>query len=159
MRGGRWARTRRSGAFAAASLWAVNILIAEHSRPVRAALKALVDRTGRFTVQLATDAAEAIGCCRRAPPDAALVSLGLPGGVLGVLGEVRRSSPHVLLIVLASHTAVAARAACREAGADHVLDKHDEFDEAVRLVVRESQRRRRRSPPRRRSRTRRKPAP
>lgn len=128
----------------------MNILIAEGSRPVRAALKALVDRTGRFTVSLATDAAEAIGCCRREPPDAALVSLGLPGGVLGVLDEVRRCSPRALLIVLGTHTGAATRAACRGAGADHVLDKHDEFDEAVRLVVRESQRRRRRSPPRRR---------
>lgn len=108
---------------------------------MRAALKALVDRNGGFTVHLATHAAEAIACCRREPPDAALVSLGLPGGALGVLSELRRNSPRALLIVLANHTGEATRAACCAAGADLVLDRHDEFDEALRLVHRRVRRR------------------
>lgn len=114
----------------------MKVLVADGSRPLRSALKGLFDCTPGLDVLTAASAGEAIACCERERPEAAVLALGLPGGsTLDVLAQARRAVPGMLLIVLAQDAADAGREACFELGADHFLDKHSGFYEAVRLVL------------------------
>lgn len=126
-----------SPAGAAAYRGGMRVLIADPSIPVRAALCGLLAAQRGISIAGAGSADEAVRCIALIQPQALIVERRLPGGSgLEVLGHARRALPGALLIVLTEHADEHARALCLEAGADHFLDKHSQFGEAVRLVHR-----------------------
>lgn len=114
----------------------MKVLIADDSAPVRRALLGLLEHLPGITVYTAADSWQANACLRVERPDAAIIDLRMPGGGgLAVLEQGKRCAPGTLLIVLTNCHDAFNRAACLEAGADHFLDKHSQFQEAVRLVT------------------------
>lgn len=109
----------------------LRVLIVEDLPRVQAALRELIDEPGRLEVAGVADTeAQAISDYQLLQPDAVVIDLSLRQGTgLGVVAALRRESAsrRPLLIVLTNHAFPVLEAACRNAGADHFLDKSRDF--------------------------------
>lgn len=109
----------------------LRVLIVEDLPRVQAALRELIDEPGRLEVAGVADTeAQAIADYQLLQPDAVVIDLSLRQGTgLGVVAALRRQSlsRRPLLIVLTNHAFPVLEAACRNAGADHFLDKSRDF--------------------------------
>ena len=114
----------------------MDVLIVNASKPVTAALRGLLRAERERRIATAASTTEAAACISRDRPAAAILDTAIPGGsVLDVLAHAKRVSPQTVMIVLAGSADESTRAACLEAGADHVFDRNSEFQEAVRVAA------------------------
>lgn len=119
---------------------ALRVLIVEDLPRVQAALRELIDEPGQLEVAGVADTeAQAIEDYQSMLPDAVVIDLSLRQGTgLGVISALRRGpradGRRPLLIVLTNHAFPVLETACRNAGADHFLDKSRDFRK-VRMLL------------------------
>ncbi|WP_395704124.1 response regulator [Aquabacterium sp.] len=119
---------------------ALRVLIVEDLPRVQAALRELIDEPGRLEVAGVADTeSQAIADYQALQPDAVVIDLSLRQGTgLGVITALRRSEAATgrrpLLIVLTNHAFPVLETACRNAGADHFLDKSRDFRQVRALL-------------------------
>jgi len=106
-----------------------SVFIVEDLPAMRDRLVELVGEIGGVEiVGSAATPAEAIAGVLRARPDCVLLDYQLEGGTgLDVLRAVHPQAPEIVFVVLTNHTQPQYRRACLAAGADHFLDKSNEF--------------------------------
>jgi DNA-binding NarL/FixJ family response regulator len=116
----------------------LQVFIAEDSPSVLNALTILL--AGVPHVQIvghadrAQQAAQLIASLR---PDVALLDVSLAEGTgIQVLQQIKQTSPGVVAVVLTSYDDRWTRAKCKEAGADHFLNKSADFDKIPDLLQR-----------------------
>jgi len=109
----------------------LGVLVVEDLPRVQSLLRELIEEPGRFQVLGVADTeSQAIEQFNELHPDAVIVDLSLRQGTgLGVISAVRRDEggKRPLLIVLTNHAFPVLETACRNAGADHFLDKSRDF--------------------------------
>ncbi len=114
-----------------------HVLIVEDHADAREALRAVLESDGH-RVDAAADAREAIALARRAPPDVALVDIGLPGmNGYDLARELRETAGGggILLIALTGYGQAEDRRKAREAGFDAHLVKPVEPAELNRILA------------------------
>jgi DNA-binding NarL/FixJ family response regulator len=105
----------------------IKVLLADDDPLFLESLQALIDRQPELTVvATAQNGIEAVELTGELQPDAVVVDLHMPllDGV-GTLERLRRSHPHLCLIVLTGDSDTSLHRAALEAGADGVLEKHE----------------------------------
>lgn len=110
----------------------LRVLVVEDLPRVQTLLRELIEEPGRFEVLAVADTeSQAIAQYRALRPDAVIIDLSLRHGTgLGVISALRRDDApdkRPLLIVLTNHAFPVLETACRNAGADHFLDKSRDF--------------------------------
>ena len=85
---------------------AVRVLVVDDDQTIRAVVSEYLRRRG-YEVAEATDGVEALDAIRQAPPDVVVTDLGMPRlDGLGLLREIKKSSPDLPAIVLTAHESV-----------------------------------------------------
>jgi len=117
----------------------LRVLVVEDLPRVQTLLRELIEEPGRFEVLAVADTeSQAIAQYRELRPDAVIIDLSLRQGTgLGVISALRRDdagSKRPLLIVLTNHAFPVLETACRNAGADHFLDKSRDFRKVRSLL-------------------------
>jgi CheY-like chemotaxis protein len=117
----------------------LRVLVVEDLPRVQTLLRELIEEPGRFEVLAVADTeSQAIAQYRELRPDAVIIDLSLRQGTgLGVISALRRDdvgSRRPLLIVLTNHAFPVLDTACRNAGADHFLDKSRDFRKVRSLL-------------------------
>jgi CheY-like chemotaxis protein len=115
----------------------VKVLIADDSEDVRRRLRAMLAETMRIqAVEEARDGVEALRAVRRASPDVVILDLRMPRlGGIEVLRRLKRRRRPPRVVVLTNYGSEY-RAACRELGAEVVLDKAKEFERVPEFLQR-----------------------
>lgn len=114
----------------------LKVFIAEDSPSVLKALKLLLELIPQVqiigTAERAPQAAERIEILR---PDVAFLDFSLAeGSGIDVLKRIKPALPSVIAIILTSHDDRWIRAKCKDAGADHFLNKSADFDKIPDLL-------------------------
>jgi len=79
-------------------------------------------------IEIAYDYEEAITSLENNTPDIVLLDINMPGkNGIELLQEVRRREKECLIIMISNHDNEYYREQCKKLGADHFLDKSDEF--------------------------------
>jgi CheY-like chemotaxis protein len=117
----------------------LRVLVVEDLPRVQTLLRELIEEPGRFEVLAVADTeTQAIAQYRELRPDAVIIDLSLRQGTgLGVISALRRDEANhkrPLLIVLTNHAFPVLETACRNAGADHFLDKSRDFRKVRSLL-------------------------
>lgn len=114
----------------------LRLFIAEQSAHIRLRMVSLVARCpGVACVGWADSVLESITGVRRTRPHGLILDLHLSDGCgLEVLRAVRADDPALHIIVCATWPTEQHEAACRDAGAERVLDKATEFGELRNIV-------------------------
>lgn len=116
----------------------MKVLLIEDSVEIRDALIQSIEGSGVLEVSGAVDnAQEAIALLNQGDVEAAVIDLNLrKGSGLQVLAHLQQAgNPHnILRVVLSNHTTPVFKRICAEMGADHVLDKSLQFDNAITLL-------------------------
>ena len=117
----------------------LRVLVVEDLPRVQTLLRELIEEPGRFEVLAVADTeSQAIAQYRELRPDAVIIDLSLRQGTgLGVISALRRDEANhkrPLLIVLTNHAFPVLETACRNAGADHFLDKSRDFRKVRSLL-------------------------
>jgi two-component system OmpR family response regulator len=114
----------------------VRVLIVDDAALVRARLGAMLAEIPGVGVVVEADTyALAVEVLCAWAPDVVIVDLHL-GAVsgLGLVSIAKRDHPRALLIVMTSHPTSRHRRRCLALGADHFLDKSQDFENVVRIV-------------------------
>jgi DNA-binding NarL/FixJ family response regulator len=114
----------------------LKVFIAEDSPSVLKALKLLLESVSQVqiigTAERAPQAAELIETLK---PDVALLDFSLAeGSGIDVLKQIKQTVPATIAIILTSHDDRWIRAKCKEAGADHFLNKSADFDKIPNIL-------------------------
>ena len=116
----------------------MNVLLIEDSVEIRDALIESIEGSGALTVNGSVDnSQDAISLLDQGGVEAAVIDLNLrKGSGLQVLAHLQHAGnpKNVLRIVLSNHATPAFKRICTELGADHVLDKSFQFDDAITLL-------------------------
>jgi signal transduction histidine kinase/ActR/RegA family two-component response regulator len=114
-----------------------SILLVEDNEDAREAMRILLELSG-FEVQVAVDGREAIEAIRRAPPDIALIDIGLPDMEGHEVARMVRAEPpprRVCLIALTGYGQALDRQRALEAGFDAHLVKPVDPDALLRTLA------------------------
>jgi signal transduction histidine kinase len=104
------------------------VLLVEDNDDIRETLGMLLTHSG-FEVSLASDGPSGVAEAERAPPDAALVDIGLPGfDGYEVARRLRSTMPKLMLVALTGYGQPDDRRRSREAGFDAHLTKPVDID-------------------------------
>ena len=116
----------------------MKVLLIEDSVEIRDALIQSIEGSGTLVVNGAVDTAqEAFALLDQGGVEAAVIDLNLrKGSGLQVLDHLQQAGnpKNILRIVLSNHTTPVFKRICAEMGADHVLDKSLQFDDAITLL-------------------------
>ena len=111
----------------------MRVFIADDSPIVRARLISMLDDLD--TVEIvgqARSGSDALEAIRRLRPDAVILDIRMPGLTgIEVLEEVKKSDPHLLVIMITNFPYQQYRDRCLSAGADYFFDKSSEFDKVI----------------------------
>ena len=78
---------------------------------------------------------EGLRACREEKPDIVLLDINLPDGSgIGLLKELKKSQPHVRVIMLTNSANSFYRAKCAELKAEYFLDKTKDFSRIPQLL-------------------------
>jgi DNA-binding NarL/FixJ family response regulator len=115
---------------------ALKVFIAEDSPSILNALKTLIQPVPEVQiVGNAERAGQAIELIETLQPGVAVLDISLAEGTgLDVLKRIKRTLPGVIAIILTSYDGRWIRAKCKEAGADHFLNKSADFDKIPNLL-------------------------
>ncbi len=115
---------------------ALKVFIAEDSPSILTALKTLIQPVSQVQiVGNAERAPQAIELIETLAADVAVLDISLAEGTgLDILKRIKRTLPRVIAIILTSHDGRWIRAKCKEAGADHFLNKSADFDKIPYLL-------------------------
>jgi DNA-binding NarL/FixJ family response regulator len=98
------------------------VLIVDDQSQIRIVLRRALERSGLYEIGEATTASEALATIRRAPPDALVLDISMPGAPgFSIIPTVRRISPSTRILVLSSHYDMAGEVLIM--GADAFLPK------------------------------------
>jgi DNA-binding NarL/FixJ family response regulator len=117
------------------------MVIADDSSIVRERLVTILDElAGVEIVGQAEDVTEAISMIRNLRPDAVILDIRMPGGLmpggsgLDVLRNIKQNGVGPMVIILTNYPYPGYRQKCLQAGANFFLDKSAEFDQIPALV-------------------------
>ena len=128
------------GGFAAHSRTMQNrlprVALIEDSLPIRQRLKSLIEESGSaVVVGESSTVAGALDLVRTLAPGAVVLDLQLADGTgYAVLTEIKRSHPACVVIVMTNFARDEYRERCRALGADHFLEKSNEFEQVPVLL-------------------------
>jgi DNA-binding response OmpR family regulator len=115
----------------------LTILVVEDAPAIRLRIVAeltAIDGVGRIVE--AASCREADTALAEAPPDLAIIDLGLPDGCgLDVVRGIRNAGADASIVVLTNRTSVQYRRASLDAGATFFLDKSIEFHRLAGIVL------------------------
>jgi two-component system response regulator DevR len=112
------------------------VFVVEDSEPIRARLLSMLGAMSRLeVVGYADTAPDAIAAILAARPDVVVLDIKLKAGSgIEVLQAIKRSLRDVAVIMLTNHATEAYREKCLQAGAEHFLDKTNEFEQLVPII-------------------------
>ena len=113
------------------------VYLVEDSLPVRALIAEMLGHVpGVRVTGEAASAEEAVEGIRAAHPDVVVLDLHLRSGHgIDVLRTIHAEAPDVVFIVLTNHPSPQHRRICLDAGAEHFLDKSNEFARVNEIVA------------------------
>jgi DNA-binding NarL/FixJ family response regulator len=114
----------------------MRVFIADDSSVVRERLIFMLSEcAGIEIVGESRNTREAIDAIRKLRPDVAILDIRMPGGGgIGILQEVRKTQPHLKIIMMTNYPYVQYRTKCLEAGADFFFDKSREFNSITKVL-------------------------
>jgi len=113
---------------------ALRVLVADNADSTRERLRLLLGDWGHVQAHVCSIApARLLKLLRELKPDCLLIDPSGQGRRVH-LAQLRAAAPRCLIIVLTHEDSVEFRAHCLASGADHVLDKVNEFERAISLV-------------------------
>lgn len=112
------------------------IFVVEDSEPIRVRLLSMLGgMSGVEVVGYADTAADAIAGILAARPDAVVLDIKLKAGSgIEVLRAIKRCLSGVAVIMLTNYATEAYREKCLQAGAEHFLDKTNEFEQLCPII-------------------------
>lgn len=114
----------------------MRVLVVDDSADVRARLVALAREAGCAEVDEAAAADDALAAARVRPPDVVVLDVHLPGKTgLSIVGALKALPSPPKVIVLTNHPTEAHRRQCLSHGADHFLDKANDFPRLIDLLA------------------------
>lgn len=117
------------------------ILIVDDDHEFRLSLGKILAKQG-YGVELAADGGEALRAVQNGAYDLVVTDHRLPGlPGIELLAEIRRCSPHSVVILVTAYGDEAVRRRAREAGAFAYLEKPIKREEILRLVAQALQQR------------------
>lgn len=114
----------------------LKVLIVDDTPAVLERLAVKVSEIDRVeVVGLAKDTAEAISLFDSLRPDAVILDIQMPGGTgLDVLHHIKRSRPHVTVVMMTSSPYPPYREASIRGGADFFMDKTSDLMEIIKVL-------------------------
>lgn len=115
----------------------LRVFIADDSLPVRERLVGMLEGLpGIEVVGEAGDTPEAIALIKKHKPDVAILDIRMPGrSGIEVLEIVKMSNPDLKVIVLTNYPEPQYKKRCMELGADHFIDKSNDFIKIPELLA------------------------
>jgi CheY-like chemotaxis protein len=116
----------------------VRTVIIDDEEEVRQLLRFRLEVDGAFeVVGEAASGPEGAGICATVRPDLVILDASMPGGDgLPAVPDIRRSSPHTIVVIYTSATGVQTRNDAERVGAHAVVGKLDPFELLVGTVYR-----------------------
>lgn len=115
----------------------MNVVIVDDSHLVRERVaKRVSELPGVCVIGEASNSIEALEIVREKIPDVIILDIKMPGdNGMDVLQQIKNEYPHIKIIMLTNYPLEPYRAKCYENGADHFLDKSDEFEKVTDLLI------------------------
>jgi len=115
----------------------MNIVLVDDSKIVRERIFNLVsDLPNVKVVGEAGNSIEAIACVKNLQPDLVILDIKMPGDTgIEVLRKLKINYPSLKIIMLTNYPLPQYKAKCIEYGADHFLNKSDEFEKLADIIL------------------------
>ncbi|WP_343676656.1 response regulator transcription factor [Paraburkholderia heleia] len=116
----------------------IKVLLADDHALMRDSLRHILENAGGFeVVGEASDSEETMAAARSIVADVALIDLSMPGlGGLGLIGQMKRETPSLRILVVTMHSSPLNAARAFRAGASGYLTKESASTELIRAVTR-----------------------
>jgi DNA-binding NarL/FixJ family response regulator len=115
----------------------MNIVIVDDSQLVRERIaKRISELPGMNVVGEAVNSIEAIEIVKTKEPDVIILDIKMPGeSGIDVLQKIKKGYPSIKIIMLTNYPFLQYRSKCYEHGADYFLDKSNEFDKVMDILI------------------------
>lgn len=115
----------------------MNVVIVDDSELVRERVsKRISELPGIFVTGVAGNSIEAREIVKVQQPDVVILDIKMPGeSGIELLRKIKEDYPHIKVIMLTNYPFLQYRSKCYENGADYFLDKSNEFDKVVEILI------------------------